>query len=203
MDFKNRLKGSVTQTLVETLLEDVQYRIVPLGIEEVVREVSCLDRGQYMALGLPDTLRKLPDFFIAKKDLSKTWLVEVKYCNKWNDEVKRSLGEQLIEQVKLWSPMHLVLFIGEPARRNDTPASYLAVGKLGVQNEVLGVWHKMYQGAPLISEFSETFIPWSEVTWDSFTRFQDAFYEVSDRREEGTLFKAIEIMRSLAKDGDW
>ena len=42
MQYINRLKGAVTQTLLKSLLEDAGYRIVPLGIEEVIREVKVL-----------------------------------------------------------------------------------------------------------------------------------------------------------------
>lgn len=79
MDYKNRLKGAITQVLLKSLLEDAGYRIVPLGIEEVLRELSSLEQEHYKQLNLPPALRKLPDFFVADMEFKKTYLVEVKY----------------------------------------------------------------------------------------------------------------------------
>lgn len=40
MKFNSLLKGKITQTLLEVLLEDADYTATPLGIEEVIREVK-------------------------------------------------------------------------------------------------------------------------------------------------------------------
>ena len=79
MQFANRIKGSVTQTLLRALLEDGGYRIVPFGIEEVWRDLALLNEAEYEGLKLPRTLRQLPDFFVANQSFDLTWLVEVKY----------------------------------------------------------------------------------------------------------------------------
>ena len=95
----------MTQTLVKALLEDAGYRTIPLGVEEVIREVSVLSPIDYSGLELPTVFRKMPDFFVADEDISKAWLVEVKYRKVWDDEVRRKLGEQIFEQVKVWKPL--------------------------------------------------------------------------------------------------
>ena len=131
MDFKNRLKGSVTQTLVKALLEDARYRTIPLGVEEVIREVSVLSQRDYSDLELPEVLRKMPDFFVADKDISKAWLVEVKYRKVWNDEARRKLGKQILEQVKVWNPLFLTVFLGNSVRPgNNNPVHSIGVIKL-------------------------------------------------------------------------
>jgi hypothetical protein len=79
MLFSNRLKGGITQALVRALLQDGGYRIVPLGIEEVVREVTVLPPPIYLALGLPALMRSMPDFLVAQADMQRCWLIEVKY----------------------------------------------------------------------------------------------------------------------------
>ena len=76
MSFIPRLKGKITQSVLESLLAHVKYRVVPLGIEEVVRDVTTLSGEKYAELNLSTTLRNLPDYFVAKSDLKKTWLVE-------------------------------------------------------------------------------------------------------------------------------
>jgi len=141
MDFKNRVKGSVTQTLFKALLEDAGYQLVPLGIEEVIREVKALPISQYMDLGLPPVLGRMPDFFIADKSFKETWLVEVKYRKQWNDNTRASLGREIEEQVKIWQPISLVLFLGERARETDTPASSIGVLRLiHAEGELLCSW---------------------------------------------------------------
>src|SRR5688572_19535038 len=112
MDFKNRLKGTVTQTLLKALLEDAGYRVVPLGIEDVIREVTGLPIANYEALNLSFTLRKLPDFFVADRTFGKHWLVEVKYRKQWDKQTRESLGKEMLKQVAQWQPILLVVFLG-------------------------------------------------------------------------------------------
>lgn len=199
MSFDTRLKGKITQGLFQTLLEDVKYRIVPLGIEEVIREVQAVEAAEYSKLELSTTLRRLPDFFIALPDLSKSWLVEVKYRKSWNDWTRDQLGDQLREQVRQWMPLYLVVFIGEAARPNETPASNLGVFKAVIQDNQLGIIRRGPNGNSSSEETRdiEKFIPWKEVTWNHILRFQDVFSDVSERWEDQTLIKAIKVMKGL------
>lgn len=200
MDFTNRLKGNITQGLLETLLEDVKYRIVPLGIEEVVREVKSIDPESYLRMGLSKTLRRLPDFFVALPDLSQSWLVEVKYRKQWNERTRDALGADIREQIEQWQPVHLVIFLGESARTYDTPSSRLGVCKLVCRDDQLGVLRKVREGGLIDrGRWVEQFDPWNTVTWDSMSRFQDVFPGVSGRYEESTLTKAVSVMTSLSE----
>jgi hypothetical protein len=199
MSFDSRLKGKITQGLFQTLLEDVKYRIVPLGIEEVIREVQAIEPAEYGKLELSTTLRRLPDFFIALPDLSKSWLVEVKYRKGWNDWTRDQLGEQIFEQVKQWAPLYVVVFVGEAARATNTPASNLGVFKAVVQDGQLGIIRKILNGDPPSDprRGTEKFVPWKDVTWSHILRFQDVFSDVSERWEDQTLIKAIKVMKGL------
>jgi len=47
MDFENRLKRELSQGAFKCLLEDCGYRVVPLGIEAVIREIASLDKEAY------------------------------------------------------------------------------------------------------------------------------------------------------------
>jgi hypothetical protein len=188
MDFKNRLKGSVTQTLVKALLEDAGYRTIPLGVEEVIREVSVLPAEEYLDLELPTVLRKMPDFFVAEPDLSNAWLVEVKYRKEWNDEARRRLGNQIREQVKVWKPLFLTVFLGNSARPgNDNPVHSIGVIKL------------TYERGRIVSIMrdEETRKDWGEITWGDFRRFQDVFKEVTSQWRSQTIMQALGILRSL------
>ena len=192
MNFKNRLKGAVTQTLVKALLEDARYRTIPLGVEEVIREVSVLSRRDYSGLELPTVFRKMPDFFVADEDFSKAWLVEVKYRKVWDDEVRRKLGHEIFEQVKVWKPLFLTVFLGNSVKPgNDSPVHSIGVIKLTYERGKI----------VCITPDEETHKDWSEVEWSDFRRFQDVFKGVSSEWKNQTIMKALGILRSL-KGGD-
>lgn len=197
MDFKNRLKGNTAQGLIEALLEDANYRVVPLGIEHAIREVKTLDKKVYKKLDLSNTLKKLPDFFVATPEFDKTWLVEIKYRKTWSEKVRDELEGCLTSQVKLWAPVYVVIFIGEPTRPNDTPASYLGVGKLAIDDD--GDLCLVREFVNDDGEYEEVCIPWDQVEWKYFSRFQDVFARVSVRYEENTLINAIKIFKGLAE----
>ena len=57
MNYKNRLRGAITQVSLKSLLENASCRTVPSGIEEVLRELSSLEQEHYKQLNLPPALR--------------------------------------------------------------------------------------------------------------------------------------------------
>lgn len=200
MNFSNRLKGGVTQILFGALLRDVRYRLVPLGVEEVIREAQSLGPEQYRAIGLPKPLRTLPDFFVARADMTNSWLVEVKYRRRWNDEVRAELSVLLKTQVSLWSPLYLVLFLGERARESDTPASSLGVCKLIFHEGEVCLVQRVNEaewGQP--ERWVDRHTSWDEVTWGHMSRLQDVFDGIGDRFADETLRKAVSVMRSLGE----
>jgi hypothetical protein len=133
MEFANRLKGAVTQVLLKALLEDGGYRIVPLGIEEVIRELTMLSEEKYKALKLPAILRKLPDFFVSDESLGNSWLVEVKYRKEWNNQTRESLGKAIRPQVADWNPLYLMVFLGSPAKQDEEiPSSWMGLLRLSI-----------------------------------------------------------------------
>lgn len=188
MDFRNRLKGSVTQTLVKALLEDAGYRTIPLGVEEVIREVSVLSNREYSNIELPEILRKMPDFFVADEGISKAWLVEVKYRKVWSNQVRQKLGEQILEQVKFWNPLFLTVLLGNSVKPdNDSPVHSIGVAKL------------TYERGKIVCVISDDrkHKDWSEVTWSDFMRFQDVFRGVGSKWKDKTLMKVLVTLRSL------
>ena len=197
MDFKNRLKGSITQTLLKALLEDAGYQLVPLGIEEVVREVKSLSSSEYGSLDLPSVLKKMPDFFVASKNFEKTWLVEVKYRKRWNADTRNALKFEILEQVKSWQPIHMVIFLGERARGTVTPASSLGVLRLiHVDGQLSCSWFSRNLFTDAIEEYRT---PWYEIEWGNSHRFQDVFRDVTEGWEASTLIKALSLLESLRK----
>jgi|GEM_PF-3656068 hypothetical protein len=189
MDFNNRVKATITEGLVKALFKDAGYSIAPLGIEETIREIQTLKPLEYNAKGLSQTLRSLPDFFVALPNFEKNYLVEVKYRARWNASTKQLLKEDILSQVRQWHPLYLVLFLGEKARPNDTPASYLGVLRLEYKDGILGFRE--------METDSESFRPWEELDWDCFKRLHDVFTQINTRYEANTITKAVALVKSM------
>ena len=190
MNYTNRLKASVTQVLLKSLLEDAGYRIVPLGIEAVLREVASLPKEDYLKLGLPIQLRKLPDFFVANHAIDKTWLVEVKYRKRWNDEVQESLEAEIKEQVKTWHPLFLMIFVGHSAEDPySSPIYHMRIAKL-LWDEQQGILTERADGMTCT---------WKNSQWKHFLRVQDVFTECAKKEkwEEQTIEKTKELAIKL------
>lgn len=174
MDYSARVKGSITQSLLKSLLADAGYRVVPLGVEEVVREVSNLDNNAYAALDLPNVLRRMPDFFVADRELSKTWLVEVKFRKEWNEDVHKVLGKQLRDQVKHWKPIYLIIFLGTPAKIIEGyPSAWIGVAKLTYADDEIYV----------TSECGKEEKKWDDISWPYFSRIQKVFSKLDTKEK--------------------
>lgn len=194
MDYVNRLKGGVSQVLVKCLLEDAGYRIVPLGVENIVREVAVLNPTQYKALQLPNELRTLPDFFVADTELTQGWLVEVKYRKHWDDATRERLGASLQEQVKIWQPLHVIIFLGNSTNESYSVPSYFI-------RVVRVVWDAALGLAAVGEDGSKC--KWEYVKWDKFFRVQDVFTNcrAKPKWEDQTIEKTKELAIKL-KDLD-
>lgn len=198
MDFKNRIKGSITQTLVKALLQDAGYHIISLGVEEVIREVAALPLSEYKQLELPHVLRKMPDFFVSDQYVERAWLVEVKYRKEWNDRTRTKLGKDIYEQVKSWSPLFLIIFLGTSTKpNNENPANSIGVIKLEYDNGK--IVHKWEKRKPLTKNEVPEIVTtdWDDISWGNFSRFQDIFLDVSTRWESQTILQAFNILKSL------
>jgi hypothetical protein len=199
MDFKNRLKGTVTQTLIKALLEDAGYKVVPLGVEEVIREVATLSQDEYFALGLPQTLRKMPDFFVTDPSHTNSWLIEVKYRKSWDKQTRDRLGQQIKEQIKHWQPVYLMVFLGRSTRDgNELPSYSMRVVKTVYRDgRLLFLKHQSPFSLDGREQDECVLAPWSELEWNNFSRIQDTFRLVANQWEEQTIMKAMQILRSL------
>ncbi len=200
MDFSNRIKSGVTQVLLRALLNDAGYRLVPLGVEEVIREAQALSSEQYREMDMPKPLRTLPDFFVANGEMTKSWLVEVKYRSRWNDQVRNHMEELLRDQVSLWNPLYLVIFLGEKARDNNTPKSSLGICRLVLENDELFILQSKGDN-DLVGQRSSVhrLIPWQSVDWGHMSRIQDVFDGLGERFEDETLKKAVSVMRCFGE----
>lgn len=136
MDFENRLKRELSQGAFKCLLEDCGYRVVPLGIEAVIREVACLDKEAYKNLDFSDAVRFLPDFCILDQNQKHKFIVEVKYRWDWDGNILKEVSNQ----VRMFKDIILVVFIGDPpdSKYTPRPSTYVRCCKMYMneQNQV-------------------------------------------------------------------
>ena len=188
MDFSNRLKGAVTQSVIQALLEGAGYRVMPLGIEEILRELKALSRKQYMDLELPEVLRQIPDFFISEEKFDQTWLLEVKYRRRWDENVRAELKETMKKQIANWDSVYVALILGERAKESQMPSANIGVVKLFD-----------YGGELAARGEEEDWVFWDDLKWQQFSRLQDVFPALknADQYEQGTLWQTLNVIDQL------
>jgi hypothetical protein len=115
IEFRDTVKGQITQAVLTALLERCGYRVARLGIEELFGDVKWKERQQYQEL--PRQLRYLPDLLVASISSpaeSRPMLVEVKFRRRFDERSARNLFEALRRQRRHWPDSHAVLMIAEP-----------------------------------------------------------------------------------------
>jgi len=137
------------------------------------------------------SLRKLPDFFAANRERTKTWLIEVKFRTTWNEDVRDELGRSLRDQAQLWSPLFVILFFGDSpsVHYRDQPASWVRVA------------HVLLDNGELKFHFNGGLKSWSESVWTEFDRVQDIFPELNARElwDAATLEATLKVSKGLSQ----
>ncbi|MFZ3092004.1 MAG: hypothetical protein WA240_15460 [Nitrospirota bacterium] len=199
MDFENRLKRELSQGAFKCLLEDCGYRVVPLGIEAVIREVACLDKEAYKNLDFSDAVRFLPDFCILDQNQKHKFIVEVKYRWDWDGNILKEVSNQ----VRMFKDIILVVFIGDPpdSKYTPRPSTYVRCCKMYMneQNQVCAEVKESKGGAATKTIFVEE-EDLSELRWWDLKTLQDYFPDLNNTKEEGSLVKAIKSINGILKD---
>jgi hypothetical protein len=110
----NFLRGRLAERILTILLERGGYRVTRLGIEELFDEIKYLDREQYLALGLPEQLRTLPDLLVADPGVKWAKLIEVKFRSSFDRKTANELLATLADQRRFWPESSAVIMIGKP-----------------------------------------------------------------------------------------
>jgi len=188
MEFSNRLKGNFSETLLQTLLEDAGYRIIAIGIEKILREVKPLNVQEYVGLHLPETIRHLPDFFVADRDLTQWWMVEVKYRHRWSVDTRIGLEDEFAKTLRSIPSVHALISIGTPGQQNEeNPSAWFRVAPL----------EQGADGTVCIRYPSRSLEPFRSAEWSSIPRIQDVFSRVGERWPDQTLRKALKAIQGL------
>ena len=190
MEFESKLKGNLTEAVASTLFENAGYRVVPLGIEKVVREVSTLDQKSYSKLELSQTLRLMPDLLITEVDMNKAWLVEVKYRRKFEDFKNcEKLKKHLLEQAKRWGDFWILLFVGEGGC-TGYGGDHCGILNVGIKSDELIFYKKDKNG-----EYSS----WSDLHWYALARIQDEFDKIPKAKHGTPIEKVVRVIRSFSQ----
>jgi hypothetical protein len=173
-------------------------------VESVVRDIGALTRDAYQALALHPNLRKLPDLLVMEPTVfsqgndedggERHWLVEVKYRASWKAACDNGMWAQIAEQAKVWSPLHLVLILG------DVPPKFR-----GRRNHVLHRLKVFRIDAPAGDDVQCDGVPLSQpdsIELDLGWRFQDIFARVGPRWKENTLSSSLKVIDALESLGN-
>lgn len=109
-DLDRTLAGHLVAAVIEVLLVDAGYQVVPTGIECSVREVRSVPPAVYRELAHPRP-RTAPDFFVLDVDARQAWLTEVKYRQYLHPKLH---AEDFPPIQRDWSPFVLALAMGDP-----------------------------------------------------------------------------------------
>ena len=193
--FTDRLKGDLTQSIFNSLMLEVGLISIPVGIEQVIREVTSLSYDQYSKLALPTNLRSLPDFLVSDRDFTYHKFVEIKYRSTWNAKTRLQLKTKIEAELATWSPLYLVVFLGSPAEDRgytevfETPATWLRAAKLGIRDGLI------------YADVDDGNILWGDLTWKLMCPLQRYFPELKKtfEEEESAMMIASRVGSSLGK----
>ena len=172
MDVEKIFRGHAVCTVIETLLTDAGYHVVPFGIERIIRELRPLSYEDYV--GMTEKLgkiRKLPDLMVLDLDKKEAWPVEVKYRSKLTKEFSDEMGK--IE----WKPFYLILSVTSEKPWGTSLIDHIRVFKIEDEDKVSLDFFK---------------------NKDNARRIQDIFPRLSKKYPEKTIKKAEDLILKIA-----
>lgn len=193
MEFNSRIKKEMTEGIVRAILADAGYRVIGLGIENVVRETECLTVLEYAGLDFPKVMRSLPDLLIMDKEQTEKHLVEVKYRSSWSS----TIFDEINEQVHLFKELILVFLNSTPPiseGRSLSPGSYLRCCKVRSNDGILEAYLYAYGSMAWVPR---TKINDSAGQWWGLRPIQDVLPKVNEAKDEQTLLKAVDALRGI------
>lgn len=197
LDFKNRLKQELSQGVLKCLLEDCGYRVIPLGIESIIKEITSLEKEAYKKLDFSDSVRFLPDFCILDQSLKHKFIVEVKYRWDWNGNILKKVSKQ----VKMFKDIILVIFIGNPQTdRHTVPSTYIRCCRMYMseQNQVCAEV-KDTSGRDKTKEIFVEKEDLSKLNWWDLRILQNYFSDLETSKQEKSLVEAIKSISGILK----
>lgn len=108
-DIRNFIKGKIAEIIFEELFrEGSNFEVIPFGYEKNFPELAQYQEFVHVRKVLK-VVRRMPDFMLISADKTEVFLVEVKYCTKYDEDQIHRMAE---ETVKYWD--HSWLFVATP-----------------------------------------------------------------------------------------
>ena len=165
-----QLIGHSIATVFEVLLTHAGYYVIPAGVERTNPALRTVDFQTYRRFS--KRLQLTPDFFVFDPRRKKNWLVEVKF----SQSVRRlDLLTELRRMQREWS-YYLILALAEPPTEWKGPARHIRAFYITMETEL---------NLRFLREEGE--------------RLQDVFERLSEKRAEGTILEAQNIILRIGK----
>lgn len=193
MEFSSALKGSITETLVHSLLREAGYPVVHTSIETVLPGLSMLDWANMARLELGSELRLLPDLLVLPQE-GPAVLLEVKYRTRLDRETVRKLAEKVRRQHAHFPGTCTVLLRGTSPKGANARADDLIRVLPNDALQLLGAADLFYHhpGASALPEDEKL-----EPLWSALRPLTTAFPRLQEHR---TVLEGITpVIRSLAE----
>jgi hypothetical protein len=114
-DFDDLVKGQVTQTILQSVLERVGYRVRRFGVEELLPDLRGSENVSIRS-SLPERIRFLPDFLVLDPELGQVHLTEVKFRRRLSPVSLQSLLSEIALRCQYWPETETVLMVAEGAQ---------------------------------------------------------------------------------------
>ena len=184
--------------MIRSVLHDAKYRLIDCGIENLVREVTCLDVFEYKGLDFPTAMKSLPDFIVMDRDQEQKSLVEVKYRAEWSN----TIFDEIEDQVRLFNEIVLIFFKGAPEKAKDispTPAAYIRCCRVRFHDDEIQIYASKGKSS------SQAWLPRSEFNgnsweWWGMETLQSMFPLLKNSKDEGTLMTVIDSLQGILND---
>lgn len=205
MNFETKLKGYVTETIIECILSDAGYKVLRTGIEKRVLDPVQTDRvitstvnepeqeTQDGRIKMPDTITKMPDFLVLGGGM--TQLLEVKYRCDWETE-RLKLAQKLMSQAQIFPEAAVVVCVGK--QQITTEPSLSSRHKVWSSHHLRVIQPRIVDGV-LHHRNKVSSVPIAECQWEQLELIQNQFPALNLRLEDKTLHKAANLIADIER----
>lgn len=175
------LVGKSAEMAVKTFLEMDGYKVMPYGVEYALRTGISMTREQYVALSLPNQIRRTPDFLAISPKCEYWRLLEVKYRSHWDEQTRTQLKQPLMEQASSWGNVHVAIGLKEPFGGKAAPDSQIRIAQIFMEDKQLCVFCCNNSGAK----------KWDNVGWGDLGMLKESFPECCGNKYAVSRFREL------------
>lgn len=189
----SRIKGAIALEIVSAILLDAGFRILRLGVEELIPSIKTASQNAYRKLDLSRTLTSTPDLLVIAPREEGSVVTEVKFRARWTAETRARLFETaaLVEQVRRWGPMYLVVAVAGVAKSRSTLSDHLRVMAVRYDAKTRQiVFFRTIDGKEVVT-------PAADAAWQDLITLPHAFTGISEDVLSSIDNAALRALRAL------